>query len=95
GEYLPIEWVYEPIDDMGLMKNGTSGQTAAIIPPPPEEIEILYELAMLGSMKKIRDRAMFIEHLHEDYRPFANKLKDLADGFQEEEILTLVESYLK
>ena len=94
GEYLPIEWVYEPIDDMDLSKNGTSGQTAAIIPPPPEEIEVLYELAMLGSMKKIRDRAMFIEHLHEDYRPFANKLKELADGFQEEEILTLVESYM-
>ncbi|AOW99565.1 hypothetical protein BJP34_08955 [Moorena producens PAL-8-15-08-1] len=95
GQYLPIEWVYEPIDDMGLSKNGTiSGQTAAIIPPPPEEIEVLYELAMLGSMRKIRDRAMFIEHLHEDYRPFANKLKDLADGFQEQAILSLVESYM-
>ncbi len=95
GQYLPIEWVYEPIDHMGLSKNGTiSGQTAAIIPPPPEEMEVLYELAMLGSMRKIRDRAMLIEHLHEDYRPFANKLKDLADGFQEEEILTLVESYM-
>ncbi|AOY80041.2 AAA family ATPase [Moorena producens JHB] len=94
GKYLPIEWVYEPIDDMGLSKNGTSGQTPTIIPPPPEEIEILYELAMLGSMKKIRDRAMLIENLHENYRPFANKLKDLADGFQEQEILTLVETYL-
>ncbi|NEP32037.1 AAA family ATPase [Moorena sp. SIO3B2] len=94
-QYLPIEWVYEPIDDMGLSKNGTiSSQTAAIIPPPPEEMEVLYELAMLGSMRKIRDRAMFIEHLHENYRPFANKLKDLADGFQEQAILTLVESYI-
>ena len=94
-QYLPIQWVYEPMDDMGLSKNGTiSGQTAGIIPPPPEEIEVLYELAMLGSMRKIRERAMFIEHLHDDYRPFANKLKDLADGFQEQKILTLVESYM-
>ncbi|NEO92083.1 MAG: response regulator [Moorea sp. SIO3G5] len=95
GQYLPIEWVYEPIDDMGLMKNGTiSGQTAAIIPPPLEEMEVLYELAMLGSMKKIRERAILIQHLHENYLPFANKLKDLADGFQEQEILTLVETYM-
>ncbi|NEO46397.1 MAG: hypothetical protein F6K55_20615 [Moorea sp. SIO4A3] len=57
-------------------------------------MEVLYELAMLGSMKKIRERAIYLEELDHKYMAFANNLKELAQGFQEDKILALVEKYL-
>ena len=65
----------------------------ALVAPPPEEIQILYELAMLGSMKKIRQRAKYLEQLDPRYTPLAQKLQELAQGFQEKAILNLIEQY--
>ena len=92
GEYLQLEWIYEQ----------NSQQTIAparieqpLVIPPPAEMEVLYELAMLGSMKKICQRATYLQELDTKYIPFAKKLKDLAEGFQEKKILALVEKYLE
>ena len=57
-------------------------------------MEILYELAMLGSMKKIRQRAIYLTELDEQYGPLAAKLQELAQGFQEKAIVNLIEQYL-
>ncbi|MEL7036470.1 MAG: PhnD/SsuA/transferrin family substrate-binding protein [Cyanobacteria bacterium J06592_8] len=62
--------------------------------PPASEIETLYDLAMLGSMRKIQEQATHIEELDPQYIPFAQKLKTLAQEFKDEEIITLIESYL-
>lgn len=51
----------------------------------------MYELAMLGSIKKIRKRAEYIEALDKKYIPFAHKIRSLAHGFQEKAIVNLVE----
>ncbi|MBF2021479.1 MAG: hypothetical protein IGR93_15580 [Hydrococcus sp. C42_A2020_068] len=45
-------------------------------------------------MRKIRDRCAYLEEIDEKYLPFANKIKDLAQGFQEKAIVTLIEKYL-
>ena len=58
------------------------------------EIEILYELAMLGNMKKIRQRAQYLKSLDAKYTLLADKLDELAQGFQEKAILELIEQYL-
>ena len=65
-----------------------------LVVPPKEEMENLYELAMLGSMKKIKERAAYLEELDEQYAPLAAQLKELAEGFQEKEIVSLIEQYL-
>ncbi|AOX01978.1 hypothetical protein BJP34_23375 [Moorena producens PAL-8-15-08-1] len=92
GEYLQLEWMYEE-DSQQTIAPASLEQPLVI--PPPAEMEVLYELAMLGSMKKIRQRATYLEQLNTKYIPFAKKLKDLAQGFQEEKILELVEKYLE
>ncbi len=66
----------------------------ALVAPPPEEIETLHKLAMLGSMKKIRERAKYLELLDCKYIPLAQKLDELAQGFQEKAIVNLIEQYL-
>ncbi len=95
-EYLQLEWIYEAVIESNSadLVNIETATAQELVPPPPEEIEILYELAMLGNMKKIRDRAIHLEELDEKYVPIATKLKNLAQGFQEKAILNLIEQYL-
>ncbi|NEO39725.1 MAG: AAA family ATPase [Moorea sp. SIOASIH] len=92
GEYLQLEWIYEEVSQQTI---ALASSEQPLVIPPPEEMEVLYELAMLGSMKKIRQRATYLEELDTKYIPIASKLKDLAEGFQEQKILALVEKYLE
>ena len=95
-EYLQLSWIYEEFteSEANLQPENRFDSLQNLIIPPREEIEILYELAMLGSMKKIRERAIYLQEIDDKYLPFANKLQELAQGFQEKAILNLVEQYL-
>jgi signal transduction histidine kinase/DNA-binding NarL/FixJ family response regulator len=89
-EHLGLEWIYEEQEALGEGR-----PSAPLAPPPQEEIAILYDLARMGDMWAIRERAAHIETLGEQYAPFARKLRALAEGFEEREILALVEQYMK
>ena len=65
-----------------------------LIPPPEDELMVLYELALLGSMQKIKERARYLEELDFKYSPLANKLVEFAEDFQDQKITDLIESYL-
>lgn len=94
-EFLELDWIYEGIEKLSatqLARQNSTTQT--LIVPPLEEMVILHELAMLGSMKKIRERAIYLEELNEQYAPLANQIKDLASSFQEKAIVNLIEQYL-
>lgn len=95
-EYLQLDWIYEEIEESSSdnLTTTEANSTKILIAPPSEEMEILYELAMLGSMKKIRERAIYLEKLDKQYEPLADKLKELAQGFQEKAIVNLIEQYL-
>ena len=94
-EYLQLEWIYQDVPPSASESIIT--ETAAeptLIAPPPEEIKILYELAMLGNMKKIRERAIYLTELDPKYASFASKIQELAQSFQEKAIVNLIEQYL-
>ena len=93
-EQLQLEWVYEEED---VVKDGSENidEDQPLVAPPATELEVLYELAMLGSMKDIRDRALQLEELDDKYISFSRKLQSLAKGFEDEKIVALVEQYLK
>lgn len=92
--YLQLEWIYELAEsDITNLFNRSGNYIPDLISLPPEEIKILYELAMLGSMKKIRERAVYLGELDSQYIPLANQLKDLANSFQEKAIINLIEEY--
>lgn len=46
-------------------------------------------------MRAIGERAANIEALGEQYAPFANRLRQLAQGFKEREILALIERFME
>ncbi|MBE7471393.1 MAG: response regulator [Anaerolineales bacterium] len=109
-KYLNLEWEYEEqrrrgAEAQGGEEVGTPGESftsaplpprspAALIPPPPEELTALYEVARLGSIRRIRDKAAELEKLGEQFVPFARKLRELAQGYQDKAILALIEKYL-
>ena len=59
--------------------------------PETAQMESLRELAKAGNMKAIRERADQLIALDARYRPFAQRISELALGFQSKAVLRLVE----
>jgi len=92
---MGLEWIYEEREpEMTGDKSAPLPDDADIIPPPPDELDALYELAQFGSMERIRQRSLHLEELDEKYAPFARKLRALADDFEDERILELVRQFM-
>lgn len=64
-----------------------------LFPPPPEEIAILYDLAMKGELPNLRQRALQIEQMGAPYQAFAAYLSQLVEKYDEDKILALIEHY--
>lgn len=63
--------------------------------PPPEEMKILHHLARTGNMKDICVQADHLADLDPRYRPFAERLRELAGSYQSKAILALVGKYME
>jgi len=94
AKYLHLTWVSEE-EKVGDTESQNIDEEKPLVAPPIEELEALYELAMLGSMRDIRDRALKLEERDDQYISFARKLQSLAKGFEDEQIVALIEQYLK
>ncbi|MCB0163529.1 MAG: response regulator [Anaerolineae bacterium] len=95
GHYLDLEWIYEDKRlDTPQPIHPQSAAPAEITPPPQAELEMLYELARLGSMRGIQERAYDLENLSERYHPFAQTLHTLTEALEDKKIITFLEQYL-
>ena len=91
GAQLGLTWVYgRPAEE-----RAGDGGAAELVAPPREEMEVLHALALEGNMRDIRKRAAYLTTLGERYRPFADRLHRLAQGYQSKAILSLVEEHLQ
>ncbi|MEG5032303.1 PAS domain S-box protein [Microcoleus sp. AT3-D2] len=88
-QYLDLEWVYEANEE----PLARSSDTDELIAPPAKEMEMLYELAMKGNFLEIVKQAVLLEEIDPQYIPFAKRLHQMAKDFQDEEILTFIQSY--
>ncbi|MFL6664783.1 MAG: ATP-binding protein [Rhizobacter sp.] len=66
---------------------------AAMVAPPPDEMEQLFRLARIGNMRSIRERAEQLAAMDPRYAPFAERLELLASRFQSRAILELIARY--
>jgi len=90
GALLQLTWIYDAADE--AVAEEPSG---ALILPPIEEMKTLYQLAMRGNMREIRQRADYVAKLDARYIPFTKKLHRLAEEFQSQAILEMIEQHLK
>jgi signal transduction histidine kinase/DNA-binding NarL/FixJ family response regulator len=87
GTVMKIAWVYES-------RGAETAKTAVeeeLVLPPHEELAVLHKLAVFGNMSEIEERAQYLATVDERYRPLANRLHQLAVGFQTKAVLALVE----
>ncbi len=96
-KHLELVWHYQQknrklLDGKPLSEKELDRELS-LIKLPKEEKELLYDLAMLGNMKKIIYRANYLAKLDKKYSVLANQLLQLAENFQSDEILALVEQY--
>jgi K+-sensing histidine kinase KdpD len=68
---------------------------AALQAPPPEDLRVLHELALMGNMEKIKTWASELKGRGQIYHPFADRLRRLAGGFRTRAIIELVECYME
>ncbi len=66
-----------------------------MIPPPADEMEVLYDIVMDGDMHEILEYANHLEHLDTQYGRFAHKLREMARGYQDVQLMELVKQYME
>jgi signal transduction histidine kinase/DNA-binding NarL/FixJ family response regulator len=94
--HLNLEWIYEDASsERQAVENTRPIAIAApkFIAPPAEEIAILLDLARMGDLKGIIDRADRLETLDPQWIPLANHLRQLAKEFKERQILKFIEQF--
>ncbi|WP_017717238.1 hybrid sensor histidine kinase/response regulator [Kamptonema formosum] len=97
--HLGLEWIYEESEmpALDVQAPTLSGEISEpeIIPPPVEELAVLFDLAMSGDLGGIQKQSERLQHLEAKYGPFASHLIQLAKDFEEEKILAFVEQYME
>ena len=86
GELLELRWTQAPTpvappDELPL------------VPPSGEDLNALHRLAKVGHMRSIREHAKRLGEQDERYRPFAERLRSMADRFESRAIVELIERY--
>jgi signal transduction histidine kinase/DNA-binding NarL/FixJ family response regulator len=87
--HLGLTWIYIEPEVKGEALDGP------LIPPPAEEMEALLDLAKMGNMQRLRERAAHLEQLDERFRPFADKMQQLAEAFETRAVLELIKNYMR
>jgi DNA-binding NarL/FixJ family response regulator len=88
---LQLDWIFDKTAASHV--NGSGGEDGDVVPPPPDEMEVLRGLALAGNMRSIRDRADHVRGLDPRYAAFAAQLQALAEGYQSSAITTMIERY--
>jgi signal transduction histidine kinase/CheY-like chemotaxis protein len=91
GLQLSLNWIVGEPPQEPLTPDAE--EDAALVAPPAQEIEELWQLARIGNMRKIREHADYLRSLDPAYAPFANRLPALAQGYHSKGLAAFVARY--
>jgi signal transduction histidine kinase/FixJ family two-component response regulator len=95
AKFLDLEWVYEIKNQPQAASGSAAFSTATLsngwIVPPASELVALHRAATGGFIQDVQQEALRLRDLDPAYSEFANQLLDLAQNFDDEAILRLVE----
>ncbi len=100
---LDLKWIYE-VDEVNqdLKKNSLFGASSeisqneeALIVPSVETLERLYGHAKKGDLDSIVEEACQLEQSEVKFKPFAQELYRLADGFQVKQLQIFIQKYVE
>jgi PAS domain S-box-containing protein len=90
GRLMGLAWIHEEPQPPAARPAGDEDDGPGFVYPPAEEMRILRELASIGNMQSVRERAEYLRKLDARYAPFAARLTALAQTFQSRAITALV-----
>jgi PAS domain S-box-containing protein len=85
---MSLTWIYDEPEPR--FAEGAGSADSNFVYPPPEEMQVLRQLARAGNMRSIRERAEHLRGLDTRYASFASRLIDLAEACQTRAIAALV-----
>jgi CheY-like chemotaxis protein len=101
---LDLKWIYEiDADNQNSMEKnallGVSNETVqgeeTIVVPSADTLERLYAYAKKGDLDSIVEEASHIEQVERKFKPFAQELSRLAEGFQVKQLQHFIQQYLE
>jgi signal transduction histidine kinase/DNA-binding NarL/FixJ family response regulator len=90
GELLDLKWIYDSQQQEPAAMSVGGDQ---FVLPEPAQMEALHKLAKTGNMRAIMEKADHLAVLNAECRPFADKIVQLALGYQSKALLHLVEKH--
>jgi signal transduction histidine kinase/CheY-like chemotaxis protein len=90
GRLLELTWIRD--SSQPALPSANDGVEQFAI-PESAEMESLRGLAKAGNMRAIREKVDHLAALNPQYRPFADKITQLALGYQSKALLRLVEKH--
>ncbi len=100
GYYLGLSWIYQKTDEVSTqsaeakVNSSKKIDKALIVPPPVEELNLLYDVARKGLIDNLSEEVERLKAIDEQYLPFAQKIQNLAQGFEIKKIRRFLKNYL-
>ncbi|MEW5861013.1 MAG: response regulator, partial [Cyanobacteriota bacterium] len=97
--HLGLEWVYERKGiseerNASVGESSSSPASAILVSPPPETVNALYNLALIGDVLGIQEQAAKLEKIDEKLFPFTTELRQLAKNFQVKKLQEFIRQYI-
>lgn len=97
--HLGLEWVYERKGmseerNASVGKSSSSPASAILVSPPPETVNALYNLALIGDVLGIQEQAAKLEKIDKKLVPFTTELCQLAKNFQVKKLQEFIRQYI-
>ena len=89
--HLGVEGIYEEHRDSPTIELET--KDIPLVPPPPSELGILWELLEMGDIQGIIDQSQHWQKENNDWVPFATQIRSLAKDFQLPKIEQILNQY--
>jgi len=90
GRLLNLTWIREVASPETALANQAMEPTGI---PEPDQMDALRGLAKAGNMRAIREKAEELLALNERYRPFTDRIIQLAIGYESKALLRLIEKH--
>jgi len=96
-KYLKLTWIYDEGETSKTEdENGEiESETGEFVGPSKEQATVLFDLAMKGNLKSVVKQLEEFEQSDPQLQFFSNKIRALAENFNEEQICDLIEQYLE
>ncbi len=91
--YSGLEWIYGEMDATPSETPKNPPSTDQLVAPPIDELKELYKAAKCGDIVGIQEEANRVKSMDLKYAAFADKILELAENFDDETIIQMVQPH--